>query len=376
MNVKIITCHDVYNYGASLQAYALQTYLRQKAHQVEIIDYRPPYIDWHYRLSWFVPPNSPYYKKCRSNVLFHSLYALRRYLKSLSTHSRKQAFKKFTTVRLHLTRKYSSFEELKKHVPQADVYIVGSDQVWNSLTLYNGKDPAFYLRFAPDTALRVSYAASFGSAEISAGYETFVKEQLSTLDAISVRETSGLKLIESLGLKASVVCDPVFLLCKDEWVKELKLKKHQDNYLLLYNIGKANKQMIEAARLIAKERKLKIYSIASERIGSVDSHIANAGPYEFINCIYNASYVVSNSFHGTALSLIFKCPFLSYGYQNISSRILDLLVSVSLEERYNTPNIEEIVNKEIDYEKVKMNLSKWSEQSKHWLNSQIHKIIQ
>ena len=137
MIIKTITCHDVYNLGASLQAYALQTYLQKQGHEVEIIDYKPDYLSGHFKL-WGV--YNPVYDK----PFIRLLYLLAKLPGRLMALRRKKAFDVFTKNYLHLTRRYHSNDELKKDPPIADAYIAGSDQIWNTV-FKNGRDPAFYL---------------------------------------------------------------------------------------------------------------------------------------------------------------------------------------------------------------------------------------
>ena len=155
MKIRTITCHDVYNVGASLQAYALQTYLKSLGHDVKIIDYKPDYLSKHYRLD--VVGNPKYDKP-----FVREAYLLAKLPERLHALPRKKTFDSFTAKHLDLTRRYTSNEELQADPPEADVFFAGSDQIWNPL-FPNGKDPAFYLDFALH-GIRASYAASFASA--------------------------------------------------------------------------------------------------------------------------------------------------------------------------------------------------------------------
>ena len=244
MNIKTITCHDVYNYGASLQAFALQTFLEKDGHNVEIIDYKPDYIDFPYKVSTFVHPDSPVRRFTDKCSIIRLLYGIKRYLWYIPTIGRKRAFDRFTKQYLKLTKKYSCNDGLSKDVPAADTYIVGSDQVWNSITMLNGSDSAFYLQFAPKSKKRLSYAASFGSISVSEKHKDIIKQWLSTFDAISVRENSGVEVLQDLGIKGTHVCDPVFLLSKEEWIHNLNISKNDEKYVLIYNLTAKNEQLV------------------------------------------------------------------------------------------------------------------------------------
>jgi len=158
MKIKTITCHNVYNFGASLQAYALMTYLTSQGHQVEIIDYMPDYIRKNLSL-WAIGPkwNRNIFIKC-------AFYCYVIPIRIMQSKSRKK-FDKYTRKYLHLTQRYNSFQELLNNPPEADIYFCGSDQIWNT-QIKNGLDPAFYCDFAPMKATRASYAASFSISQI------------------------------------------------------------------------------------------------------------------------------------------------------------------------------------------------------------------
>ena len=178
MKIKTITCHDVYNVGASLQAYALVEYLRNLGHQAEIIDYKPPYLQ-HYQLTGVANPR---YDKPVLREIYQLLKLPGRIAARKSR--RKKNFDIFTEKYLPRTSKtYSSIEELKADTPEADIYIAGSDQIWNPL-FQNGKDPSFFLQFAPNSSKRISYAASFAVDALAAEDSGRLKEWLKNLDAI------------------------------------------------------------------------------------------------------------------------------------------------------------------------------------------------
>lgn len=168
MKIATITCHNVYNYGASLQAYALQRYLSQEGHDVEIIDYKPYYLNSRY--NWrHIPAESRLYPY-KDYVGTQCIYFLLKNRKIYKTIGRKRKFDDFRQKFLTLTdNTYTSAEELRATPPQADLYIAGSDQIWNT-ACENGKDAAFYLDFGSDDTRRISYAASFAVSEIAPAY--------------------------------------------------------------------------------------------------------------------------------------------------------------------------------------------------------------
>lgn len=322
MKIQTITCHNVYNYGASLQAYALTAYLRQLGHTVEIIDYQPFYLR-RYRL-WGVD------NRVYDRPFVRTAYNLAKLPGRLLTgmEKRKKAFDRFTRRYLPLTEKqYRTYESLCADPPQADIYLAGSDQIWNPL-FFNGKDPSFYLSFAPQDRIRASYAASFAVEEIPADQETFVREQLGTLDFCSVREKSGVALAESLGVDCTQVADPVFLLSAEEWEAFAVRPETAEPYLLLYHF-EHNAELERQAVSIAEQNGWKILSLSPD--SACGRYIGDAGPREFLGLIRNAQMVLSDSFHATVFAMLFERPFLVFDRTlNINVRIHDLLCAAGI----------------------------------------------
>lgn len=325
MQIKTITCHDVYNLGASLQAYALAEYLKDCGHDVQIIDYKPAYLSRHYSLSWVANPKFDR-PLVRQAYLLAKLPGRLRARKSL----RKQRFDDFRRDLLPLThRRYESVEELRERYPEADLYIAGSDQIWNPV-FPNGKDPAFFLEFVPGEKRKISYAASFSVDELEAVDQKRMQPWLERLDAISVREISGVKLLAKMGLQGVQVMDPVFLLDKERW-ETLAVRPDTDGYILVYDFDGSDR-VREMARQLAERTGKRIVSVFP--MGGASEVWFDMGPREFLGAILNADCVLSNSFHATAFSLIFHKEFYVVNREEkINTRMRDLLEGLSLGER-------------------------------------------
>lgn len=330
MRIKTITCHDVYNYGAALQAYALQQYLISQGHDVEIIDYKPDYMRVHYKF-WHVPQNSHYYNRAmKSNILRFMLccyFAPKRF----STYGRKLKFDAFKKKCLRCTACYGSHRQLVVEPPVADAYVAGSDQIWNC-ALPNGKDASYFLQFGDDRTKRISYAASFAISHIPDEFKPQMSKWLSRFDAISVREHTGLSVLESLGTSGTEVVDPVFLLSCEQWIEFAGRERLiKNNYLLVYDLYMNDERLHLEAERLSMQFQLKIVSVDGNlKCTYAQKNISNAGPQEFVNLIANAEYVITNSFHAISFSVIFNRPFaVFYKYTNIS-RIADVLNHVNL----------------------------------------------
>lgn len=371
MKTVTITCHDVYNYGASLQAYALQRMLMSCGIENQIIDYKPDYLSRKYQFT-HVNKKSKLYsvvKHLGPLKIILGLYSNRKYLKFWK---RKRCFDDFKNVYLQLTpRRYSDYFELNSDCPVADWYITGSDQVWNT-DLKNGHDKSFFLLFAPE-GHRISYAASFGISSLPTELHDKMRDRLGSLSWISVRESTGVKIVESLGLNAVQVMDPVFLLTKNDWQKLTKPVKMSRKYLLLYYLGKINPLVEILTKKIAEELGLTIVSINDSRIiPFADVNVNGAGPLEFLSYLASAEYVVSTSFHATSFSVIFNkqfcvCPI--SGQRN-QSRMKDLLSMLNLNDRFVT-EIDKIPAQKINYEHVNEIVSRKSGESREMLLNQL-----
>jgi hypothetical protein len=366
MKIKTITCHDVYNFGASLQAYALMKYLENLGHEVEIINYKPQYLTFSL---WSIG------NKWKKNLFLRFIYYVYVVPKRLFQKKRREKFDLFTKRRLKLTSiKYSSIEHLKEDIPKADVYFAGSDQIWNTDSP-NGKDPAFYLDFVPKESIKASYAASFSVSQISGAYFEFVKKNLKSFDFISVRENTGERILKSLEIEnGSVVVDPVFLIEREEWLKISNFQS-KDKYIFVYD-QENNPLIKEAAKKLAKLNNLKIYAIESlYPMSYAHKKITDAGPEEFLGLISNCEICLTNSFHCISFSLIFHKKFYLYKrkHQKVNSRMIDLLTYLELNNRIGDENSEIVNIDHINYDAVNELLLIQRDSSVDFINNVIEK---
>lgn len=362
MKIRTITCHDCYNLGASLQAYALQHYLESQGHDVQIINYKPYYLSRHFK---FGSVNNPVFDR----PIVKQLYLLAKLPGRLLALSRKKAFDRFTAKYLRLTRRYNSYEELKADAPEADAYIAGSDQIWNTL-FPNGRDAAFYLDFGKPNVRRISYAASFATKDVVPEYREFVSKELKNIDFVSIREKISLPLLYSLGRNDGVaVCDPVFLLSKEEWTgltNESSIKT-DEKYLVVYLTDKSE-EIKRIALDMHKTTGWKIYVVGAFKESWAHKNFVNAGPLDFVKLINDAQYIISNSFHATAFSLILGKNFCVVNRkEGINERMKSVLTDYGLTDRMVNCFSKSIV-KCIDYSSVNRQMKKDILFSKEWLN--------
>lgn len=352
MKIKTITCHHVYNYGASLQAHALMFYIGELGHDVEVIDYMPDYIRKHISI-WDIGP------RWKKNLFIRLAYYCYVVPKRLAKKESRNRFDEFSKEFLKVTRRYNSYEELLKDTPLANVYFCGSDQIWNP-TINNGLDPAFYIDFAPKNSIRASYAASFSVASIEEKYKAFISEELSKLDFISVREKTGIAIINGLKINKDAVnvLDPVFLPSYEHWQSMAYVPKYK-NYILVYD-QENNKTIKDIAMELSRKTGKKI--VAFEDLyprNYADVKIKQSGPIDFISLIANADYVITNSFHCSAFSIIFGREFyvVPRSHQKENSRMADLLDALSI-RKHMINSVELLDNSEnIEYTSVNKKLS-------------------
>ncbi|MCI9132644.1 MAG: polysaccharide pyruvyl transferase family protein [Lachnospiraceae bacterium] len=350
MRIGIITFHRALNCGAILQAYALSMYLSEINHKVEIIDYCPKWSD-------------------EDQVLIRELFFDFKLRKVLLFPFRKLFRKKcndFLNNYCILSACVKTLEDVKK-LNQYDVYITGSDQVWN-IDITGGFDEVYFLDFET-TAKKVSYAASCGKDDIDKKLVNLIAQSVKTFDAVSVREHVLEQALKSNGiLNICSVWDPVFLLNANQYSK-LQRGNGYKNYLLLYTKGRA-----EGIRKIAKQVADK-YSLAIVDTSKIKKqwpadYVKRVyGPSEFLGLFAHANFIITNSFHGTAFSIIFRKSFYSLENGNKTSRISSLLSDIGLDSRlvHGIEGIDEIT--QVDYLEYESKIEEHIYKSKMFLKS-------
>ncbi len=366
LKISTITCHNVYNYGATLQEYALLHFLQSMGYDAQTINYKPPYLSGHFDLWKISNPSYNYFP-------VKYLYLLLKLPGRLKNLKRKKQFDKFEQNYIRTTNQlYRSNEEIKKNLPESDIYICGSDQIWNPV-FSNGKDPAFYLDFVPGNKKKLSYAASIATDQIPDNLKAFVKEKVEHLDAISVRETSAVRILNQLGINdVSQVMDPVFLLDKNEWEKLIDTdQQFNEPYLLIYDADN-NPNIKHLAQKMARKHNWKIYTL-SPKLNYADQSFYLSGPDTFLALINKAEFIISNSFHAVAFSLIFQKQFVVFNRkENINTRMRDIVNLLGINNTLLAyDEKKDDVNYEIDYHKISKKINFHIDKSKDFLKNAI-----
>lgn len=299
MKIGIITMHRVQNIGSVLQAYALQHKLFQLGYDSELIDYIfPPKTQKYNSLGsimghmWNALQGFPIQKSCKKLNLFRN-----KYLKCSS-----QSYSK---------------ESINNNPPEYDIFCTGSDQVWNPKHV--GNDTTFMLDFAPSNSPRIAFASSFATNTIPQDLEKSYSYYLSQYQSITVREQSGISLVKKLtGKDASVVCDPTLLLNAEEWndIGENSSTHLKKGYILVYLLRYMFDPRPHIYSIVENTRKslgLPVYYFGGGLSEARQPHakvLSGLGAEEFVSLIKNASFLITDSFHGTAFASIFNIPML------------------------------------------------------------------
>lgn len=323
MNVGIVTFHGATNYGAVLQAFALQTFLKKAGHS-------PFFVDHHYgRMPKGV---RRYVGRSRRDTLARWAACRRR-----------SVFADFRRRYLVLSEKaYVCEQDLIENPPTADAYICGSDQIWNPNYLKLRKDErAFWLEFGEKEVRRIAYAASLGVSSLSPDWSRRFAQHLKRFDLVSVREKHAVPMIAELGRSNVVwVPDPALLLTADVYEGSLHLTEGEQNLVFSYIIDQPVPELVTRTRkCVCKCLSLpciETYERSSLRI--LLSGVPD--PCRWLSLLKTSRFVVTNSFHGAIFSLLFKRPFvvlpLEGATAGMNGRIDSLLGRVGLEDRFVT----------------------------------------
>lgn len=334
MKIAILTFHRAYNCGAMLQAWALKTVLERMGHKVEFPICNHVGESGRWAVGW---------RKWPRNFLGFSHSLLRCLVYNLASIPGEDILRRrFKNFRKHeLPERVCSIEDLSNLY---DAIIVGSDQVWSST--HTGNDAAlFFGENLPKNVKKIAYSVSYGDKCISDERLRRVALATNNFDYVSARESlvsNQLKCVMSKNIP--VTLDPTLLLTKNDY-RHFKWKKPKSSYLFMYTLD-TNSFFVESARRIAKQLKVKAIiapMYQKSRFGAPSGLTYGISPDLLISYVANADYVVSHSFHGTVLPILFNKPFLSLRLEkedmNKPSRVGTLLELTGSMDRLITPDV-------------------------------------
>lgn len=330
--IALTTKYSAYNFGAMLQTFALQKTIVGLGGECMVVDADRQHP--HGLGSWKSP----------GQIVLNVAYL--RHKNELQT-----AYSRFDEF-MHsyqLSRSYASYDELMEQPPEADVYLTGSDQVWNPLDVRE----SYFLRYAPKDKVRASYAASMGISYMPEGARRIWCEYLQDIDYLSVREETARRLIsEMTGREAGVHVDPVFLLTPEEWAAEAVQPSYGKPYILCYVLYRPA-WLNQWLRKVHQETGKDIIVVSTDAYRNIyhTKMIRDAGPREMLGWIQSADFVISSSFHGVALSIANRKPFYAVVNPDAPARIADMLGIFHLEDRIICSN-QSVPMTAVDYAKV------------------------
>lgn len=365
MKVYTVTFNSNVSFGARLQAYALAIFLNdQNDIECEILNYYYP--GW--KISWKLFPKPKSFRDLLKNI-----YLALHVREVIEIKKKQRMFREFVSECMPVAKEKYDRTKLLQSPPLADAFVCGSDQVWN---LTRTRDLTFFLDFVKKgTAKKLSYAASISEPWTKADIE-ILKPWLNEFDGLSIREEGNLpQLREVLPDKNPiVVCDPVFLLSKQEWESFSSTQLcPQEPYIFCYFIG-ADLLVIE---IVAKIKKLLGYKVVYLQLNlnardhfHSDKTIIAADPKDFVGLIKNASFVVTNSFHASAFSLLFRKNFVSIPRKKDNERIKSLIKVFKISDVFMTREKLGKLTKEdlmVDYSLTDAAYTEFTDFSKNYL---------
>ncbi len=312
--IGLLTYSNSNNYGAVLQIYALQKSLQLISSNVfEVIDYYPLFMNGRY---------DPFIWKPFS--IKRVLWGICHYPETKRKWLRYKRFRARYLLQSH--KKYINVKPDDNY----DAYIVGSDQVWNFEL--NQHDTTYILDFVDDKKKKFSFAASIASNEFMK-CEDIYKKYLPSFSYVSVREPNHFDFCKAINERTRTDMDSVFLIRKAEWDSFVTDNKH-GKYIFLYFFRFISREFANQIIEYAETNNCKIISIGIFPIKSRRIFVdRSCGPIQFLNYIAHAEYIFTDSFHGTAFSIIFQKPFYSVKYPDTFSRTNNLTSSFRLEDR-------------------------------------------
>ena len=355
MKIGILTFQDAVNYGAVLQTYALQNTVEKLGADAKVINYQCQKVN-----SLYDPfPKTKNAKKLISNILWYK-----------RKKHKKEEFEKFSDKYLKLTeKKYYTKKDLEETNDMFDLFITGSDQIWRAES--TNFDTTYFLDFVKDNRKKYSYAASFGSDKVEDKYKEEYAKMLNEYNMISVREKQGQSIVKDLiNKEARIDLDPTFLLKKEDWQKIEKKPNEQKRYIILFIIRKSEK-IFRFAEKLAKQKDCELIYISNDRKKEVNAkYVGGISPEEWLGYIDNAEYVITNSFHGTAFSIIYQKNFfleLQPPPAKANARLENIMDMLGLREREIINGDNANISKQIDYIKVEKILEEQSTKSIEYL---------
>ena len=350
-DIGIITFHCSDNYGAMLQAYGLKTYLCSQGIPADIIRYEPPFMTGRH---WLFP-----YRPYRvSGSWFKCLYDMLGGFKTnvgmgTDFFRRRKNMKRFR--KRVLINKRHPLIVLSRHFKRLPYlyYIVGSDQIWNPDITCGMREVYFGAFESRQKKKVIAYAASFGGESLPDCYDVEFSRLIKCVDAVSVREKEAISYVRRFYKgEVTAVLDPVFFLEKEVWQRVEKLPDRK-GYICVY-LTENNQELCNYVRRLSQDTGLPVVELSAGMLATQGGFSMDftAGPAEFLGYIHKADYVITNSFHAIAFSIIFQKNFFAFVHSNRGARIKNILRIHGLENRLCQTGEDADIEACVDWEDV------------------------
>lgn len=351
MKIGIITFAWSKNYGAALQAYALQSILKGIGHDAFVVPINPELHRGMIR-QFIGRGIGATIRKIREWILFCSFDDFRREHYDFGGICK------------------GDYAYFIANCPDADVFVVGSDQVWNLSVMQSPIEEEFYfLKMCPDSIKRVAYAASWSMQYISSDAEERLKPLLAKFSAISVREKSGVAILGRMGLSAQWMPDPTMLLTSREWAERLGFEITPENRIFDYQLQwDSEYDCIRLAKRLGREMNMKV---------TVPYPSGNAflSPKDWVRTLASSRFVITNSFHGVVFSVLFHVPFvvslIRGRFSGMNERVITLLGRLGLERRIikREEDVATLLSSSIHWDEVDNRLFAWRTEALEFLKN-------
>ncbi len=360
MKVGILTFPNSVSYGACLQMIALQNTVRRMGHEVEIINYHNAFMKAEKHTD---KGRNPFKRSLKRRV---------RLLLHRRLYTRFRRFEQQQVTR-YPARSFSDKQKLIELGRRYDAVICGSDQVWSPYI--TDTDISYFLDFCGDTTKRVAYAPSFGVEHFPDGFEEQIAPELRRFHALSAREQSGKELVERLtGRETAIVTDPTWLVDAADWAAMAQPHPAAEGDYVLYFVVNQSPELLRRCRAFAKRHGLRVVVVggnsflAAKNKDATLSYAVDVGPEQWLYLVQNAQHVFTNSFHGTAFSVLFERDLYVEVPSHNGSRLRQVLEGFGMEHR-EVRSGEDLNETAVDHARAREVFARLKEQSLTYLQN-------
>lgn len=385
--VGIVTFHAAWNYGAVLQCTALSKKLEMMGYDVSVIDYQPKYAEENIVRNPIQEARKLYRELGGTPISYRVYRSLRRAIRCIwdikdvrKRIEKRKSFEDFREKYLRLTDPYQTEESLYKELPEFDVYVTGSDQLWNASITNDMLDPVYFLSFAKENKKKIAYAVS--ACNIKKRDEQQLRCLLKGLDRLSIREDKNKELLQALSGQEVAVCpDPTLLIPVQTYEAMEEPIAQAKPYGLIYLLAKdeAKVQCEVLAQKLQHDLGIQMVDASPNKFCKIEGlqKLDGVSPGAWLRLIHNAEYVLTNSFHCMIFaSLYHKDCFILPCASDRMERLTEFAKNSGLEDRivYTTEQINNSIYNKTDYSRFEEFKSRATQRAEEFLAMSIADI--